>query len=334
MMEQAVLIMMATYNGEKYLCKQINSILDQNFKNWHLVVQDDGSTDRTMEILREYANKDYRIELLQNDSGVHGAFINFHVLADKVRNREEYDYYMFCDQDDVWLPDKIQRMISYMKLQHNSIPMLCYADMRLIDENDNIFCESINSWWKIETVNEESVFFSHKIFGCNLIMNRKLFEKVPALNYYSPRIKKLSHDNFYGKYAATYGSILYMPEVTMNYRRHQDNATSHQHYTASLARILQRVMDLNALASDQSAAYNQTLTAIAIILQGDLTEKERSKILQIQEIIYKGGLTALKYVNSRHIVWGKTIENISRKFILTTGLYKKYLIKEQGNLIQ
>ena len=111
LMEKKVLIMLATYNGERFIEQQIESILKQTYTNFHLAIQDDGSTDATLDIIKKYSQKDKRIEILKNESKYHGPFYNFHCLANKFKQREKYDFYMFCDQDDLWDQNKIEKYI-------------------------------------------------------------------------------------------------------------------------------------------------------------------------------------------------------------------------------
>ena len=112
-----VAILMATYNGSKYLPHQIDSILKQHYTNWTLYVQDDLSTDNTPEILAAYAKRDARIKVVDNQEKL-GAKRNFMTLMEKV----EADYYMFSDQDDEWLPEKILVTMKKMMEEENEAP--------------------------------------------------------------------------------------------------------------------------------------------------------------------------------------------------------------------
>ena len=113
-MDHLALILMTTYNGEKYLSKQIDSIINQTYQKWKLLVRDDGSSDRTKQILSEYEKKDSRITVYQNTTDKHGAYLNFWTLIHEARqNYPNYDYYFFSDQDDVWELDKIEIMINH-----------------------------------------------------------------------------------------------------------------------------------------------------------------------------------------------------------------------------
>ena len=104
-----VIIMMSTYNGEKYLAEQIESILNQTEKDFVLEIHDDGSTDGTLEIIKAYAQKDKRICI---DNSGHKGYPK--CFFDLMKDAGEAKYYAFSDQDDVWLPNKIERAISFI----------------------------------------------------------------------------------------------------------------------------------------------------------------------------------------------------------------------------
>ena len=93
---------MATYNGRRYVAKQVESILNQTYQDFRLIISDDCSTDSTLKILEEYEAKDRRIEIFRQGQNL-GVVANFEFLISKVRS----EYFMFANQDDIWLPDKI-----------------------------------------------------------------------------------------------------------------------------------------------------------------------------------------------------------------------------------
>ena len=105
-MEEKIDILMATYNGEKYLKEQIESILNQTYKNIRLIISDDASKDSTPQILEEYRKKDSRIEIYLNKEN-RGVVKNIEFLLEKVEDK----FYMLADQDDVWLPLKVEKSI-------------------------------------------------------------------------------------------------------------------------------------------------------------------------------------------------------------------------------
>lgn len=134
-----VAILMATYNGEKYLAEQLDSIISQEFEDWNLFIQDDGSHDATLEIINAYCRKDKRIHLVDTGLSKQGATMNFLSLLNIVESK----YYMFCDQDDVWFPTKIQLEYDKMKeIERDGIPVLIGTDKTRVDEIMNILLQS------------------------------------------------------------------------------------------------------------------------------------------------------------------------------------------------
>lgn len=318
--DPSVLILMAVYNGEKYIEEQIESIRNQDFTNWHLTIQDDGSTDDTIRIVKEYCSQDSRIELIFNEGGKHGVYYNFHSLANKYKSSVRYDYYMFSDQDDIWLSSKITNMISCFD---TSMPQLCYADMKIVDSGGDVVSDSINNLLGLKYINRYSVFFSHNVFGCNLMMNQKLFFSVPEIDIDCDRTKILSHDNMYTKFAAVLGKVDYYPEVTMLYRRHGANVTSKQKYSFGIKRIISRVSKISQLAQDHALTYNQSLLTIDILKKNDCTDI--SFLDEIETTIRCGGIPAFIYILKKHVSWGKWVKTFSRTAVMVSGIYKKYL---------
>src|SRR6201996_961620 len=100
-------ILMATFNGDKYLKDQLDSLISQSYKSWHLHIRDDHSNDNSVDIINDYITKYDNISLTINPTGPDGAAANFSSLLDKARADKHINYIMFCDQDDVWKPGKI-----------------------------------------------------------------------------------------------------------------------------------------------------------------------------------------------------------------------------------
>ncbi|MHB9334492.1 glycosyltransferase, partial [Fusobacterium polymorphum] len=109
-MNPKIEILMATYNGEKYVGEQIDSIIHQTYKNWKLLIRDDNSTDKTLEILKEYEKKDKRIKIIEDKKGNLGFVKNFEELL----NNSKEDWVMFSDQDDYWLENKIEKYVAIL----------------------------------------------------------------------------------------------------------------------------------------------------------------------------------------------------------------------------
>ena len=124
---------MATYNGEKYLREQLQSLYNQTYTDWTLYIGDDGSSDGTASIVREFSQRYGNIVFHQNSEGK-GAMRNFMDLLAEA----EADYYMFCDQDDVWLPHKVETTLRKMReteAENKERPALACSDLRVVDKN-------------------------------------------------------------------------------------------------------------------------------------------------------------------------------------------------------
>ena len=125
-MEEKIDILLATYNGEKYLKEQIDSILNQTYKNIRIIISDDCSTDKTREILQEYEKKDERISVYYQKQNL-GCVKNFDFLLQKVENK----LYMLSDQDDIWLPEKIEKSVKTLEKENAD---LVFCDLEIVDE--------------------------------------------------------------------------------------------------------------------------------------------------------------------------------------------------------
>ena len=133
-------ILLSTYNGEQYLKEQVKSIQDQTYRDWQLLIRDDGSTYGTVEIIQELVAQDERIRFI-NQGAIEnlGVIKSFHALL----KYEKADLYCFSDQDDVWLPEKITLQVAEAAKHPQEVPLLVYTDLKVVDENLNVQHESM-----------------------------------------------------------------------------------------------------------------------------------------------------------------------------------------------
>lgn len=217
-----IAILMATYNGEKYLREQVDSIISQTCQDWHLYIHDDGSKDSTIAIIKDYICQYPDSITLLDYPPQGGACKNFLSMLDKV----EAPYYMFCDQDDVWLPEKIEK--SYCKIQgieektSSKTPIIINTDLTVVDEHLQIIC---NSFWNRERIcpkwlhdyQDHAAFYSAT--GCTMLFNQKAKEAVKR-----PILHATMHDAWVNlSVAAVNGVICYLPESHILYRQHSHN---------------------------------------------------------------------------------------------------------------
>ena len=220
-MTNSIAILMATYNGAKYLQEQIDSILSQSSKQWHLYIHDDGSTDGTVELLNDYAVKNPEWVTVMDYPSQGGALQNFMSLLEKV----EADYYMFSDQDDVWHPTKVELSYQAMKAQeaqHPDKPIIVHSDVRVVDGDLKLLHPSYRQYGHIypEAVKDFKSCVINITLGCAMLFNRKSRE----VSLDRPWKYALMHDGWVTTRTFAEKGIVYaMPEALLEYRNHGDN---------------------------------------------------------------------------------------------------------------
>jgi len=220
-MNEKVDILMAVFNGELFLKQQLDSIVNQTYKNWLLRIRDDGSTDNSIGIINDYIEKyPEKIILLEDNKNI-GSCNNFFALLENSNS----EYIMFSDQDDVWHTDKIEKTLNqFIELEKEygkEIPLLLHTDLEVVDETLNHIS---NSFWKYQQMDVERVSRLNKILlenivtGCTVMINRALKEKsLPLPN------NVFVHDWWLALVASVFGKIEKMDESTILYRQHNQN---------------------------------------------------------------------------------------------------------------
>lgn len=205
-----ICVLMSTYNGEKYLEQQINSILNQKNVNVKLFVRDDGSTDNTIQILKKYQDDNKLLYYKGENLKPAKSFLDLMLKAPKS------DYYAFADQDDVWFDDKLYS--TYNMIKQYNIPCMAYSNVTITDSNLN----KIKNLYKNEPHNNfETIVCCSNIIGCTIVFNNKLEEIIKK--YGKPEILNM-HDAYLSKVCLSIGGkIEYNKESTMLYRQHENN---------------------------------------------------------------------------------------------------------------
>ncbi len=213
-----------------YLTEQLDSILSQDYSDWVLWVRDDSSKDNTRNILNDYATRDSRIYILANDNLSLGARDSFSALLEQ---QEGVDYVMFCDQDDVWLPSKIQITLEAMvsvEAQHGRIPILVHSDLYVVDTSLNLISRS---FWKYQLINPEyknlnQILVSNNVTGCTAMLNKALIDLAIPI----PEMA-IMHDWWFALVASAFGEIAYINEPLIYYRQHGNNNVGARKFNSS-----------------------------------------------------------------------------------------------------
>lgn len=212
-------ILLAAYNGERYIKQQLDSLFAQTVTDFELIVRDDCSTDSTFSILAEYAEKHpENMHVYRNENPSGNAKDNFFRLMQDA----DADYILFSDQDDVWKPDKLEKTLAKMKTFPQNIPVLVHTDLSVADEHLNIINRSFfkTQHFNVKNYSFGSALAQNNVTGCTMMINRALLNLVKNTN--SSDI--IMHDWWLAAAAATFGKIGVVNEPTMLYRQHSQNA--------------------------------------------------------------------------------------------------------------
>lgn len=180
-MKEQVEIVMATYNGEKYIKGQLDSLLSQSYPDLLVDVCDDGSTDDTVSIVKEYEKKDSRVRLFENKTN-QGYIRNF--MSGIVRC--DSPYIMLCDQDDIWNWDKVELTLEKMKQmerENQEKPVLVFTDAMNFDSSTGKKLGRFHemSHLNVKKVDTAHLFMENKCIGCTIMMNRAILPYLKEL---------------------------------------------------------------------------------------------------------------------------------------------------------
>lgn len=223
-MQDKIAIVLASYNGEKYINDQINSILNQSYDNWHLFIRDDSSSDNTLKLEKIMESKyPQKITIYSNQTKCHGPKHNFFTLS-KIALDKEYKYIMFCDQDDVWKNDKVESTYLKMKNVENDIeiPTLIHSDLEVVDENLNVLGNSFMEYRALDPSIKDlnHLLIQNNVTGCTMMVNQALLKK--ALQFKDINSVAM-HDWWFALIACIYGNIDFLDKSTICYRQHGGN---------------------------------------------------------------------------------------------------------------
>lgn len=210
---KSVQVLMSTYNGEKYIAEQLDSIINQIGVNIYILIRDDGSKDKTKVILKEYENRHDFIKVKYGDNvGWKKSFMSL------IYDSGNFDYYAFADQDDVWLPKKILVGVEMMN-KSEDIASLYYSWSTMVDENLNEIKD-----YRQKTLPEDkiAVLLNPWAQGSTIIFNKRA--KVLTNKY--KIVDNCAHDMWMHILCYYFGKIYFDPNSHILYRQHSENVTS------------------------------------------------------------------------------------------------------------
>lgn len=265
MKDPCVAVLLAAYNGEKYIGQQIESVLAQSYQNIRLIISDDFSSDGTAEYIRQYALKDERIAVLQSEKRMGSAQANFMFLL----KNAEADYYMFCDQDDFWFPDKVETELKKMLvLEKPGLPVLVHSDLSVADSALNVKAES---FFRYQGLSKEqplaAALIQNNVTGCTVLLNPAL--RALALKK-SDTCGMVMHDWFLAILASAMGVIGFVDRPLMLYRQHENNQVGAKD-AGSVRYLAQKAADQEGNRRSLQQTFVQS-AQIAALYQEELGE--------------------------------------------------------------
>ncbi len=236
---EKICVLLSTYNGEKYLDEQIKSLLAQKNVELTLLARDDGSKDRTQEMLREWAEKEPAVRILEENFGTnYGVAKSFtYLLNCGTRMFPEISFFFFADQDDFWLETKCCRAVQRIAA-HRDEPALYFSAKKLVDGE-------LKPLPRKDIIRLTGTFWDYfdrsNAFGCTMCLTRPLAEMLQNDRYYE---KKFLHDNYIYRLCLAAGvPIVYDKAETILYRQHGANVAGAA--KRSLFRGIRRLFDKN-----------------------------------------------------------------------------------------
>lgn len=211
---QQIYVLMSTYNGQRYLCEQIDSIKNQTIDN-SLVVRDDGSSDGTHGVLNDYQEKGVLKWYTGDNLKPANSF------WDLLKNSADSDFYAFCDQDDVWMEDKLKVATDILKKYPNNEPAMYFSAKRLVDAELNVIKDTNEN----PLLTLEEAFIYNPVTGCTLVMNNALRNIVVSAGIAT--IPSLHDSWVYRICLAVGGHVYYDPNPHILYRQHGGNVVGH-----------------------------------------------------------------------------------------------------------
>ncbi len=272
-------ILLAIYNGEKYLREQLDSILNQDFKDFTLYISDDGSSDSSLKIIADYSKKDERIKILPKHKPNKSACKHFLYMLENV----ESDLFLFSDQDDVWTKDHVSTLVNRYSILSEDIknkPVLIHGDLEVVEENLNRISDSYINYMNLpkNPKNKHFYFVQNNVTGCVMLINNELkkfvFLNKQDLIKYSSSI--IMHDSFFATIACEFGKKIYIDKAIELYRQHGKNVVG-AYNTKSSKYIIRRFLD-NKKYQEELNAYRKFALFFKNYFEEKLSEIELNKL--------------------------------------------------------
>lgn len=292
-------ILLSTYNGHPYLKELLDSMFNQTFKDWRLIVRDDGSSDGTCEIILNYCKQfPDKITFVNNNETHIGACQSFAQLLEYSTAK----YIMFCDQDDVWLPTKIVMTLNRMceiESLHKGLPILVHTDLKVVDKDLRVISDS---FWKFQHINPDlkkinNLLIMNNVTGCTMMINKEL----KMLSMSIPE-GSVMHDWWIALVASVFGITDHINSATILYRQHGRNDTGAMRYSpiyfmSRIGRLDGSITFIRKIVTQSKAFY--------IAFKGRFSQDQLEVIYNFSTLLEKGRMKRLyDMIRYRYVGYG------------------------------
>lgn len=298
-----VIVLMSSFNGQKYIASQIESILNQEEVGVHLLIRDDGSSDSTIKIIDNFAQNDSRVTYYRGDN-IRPAKSFFNL----VQRTPRADYYAFSDQDDVWDPRKLIQAIAQLKEFEDNTPLLYYSNLKIVDEDLSYI--RMHHKKPQDVKNKYVQLTEHYGTGCTMVFN----EAARQLCISTFPDDDIMHDTWFALSCGFLGRIVYDHNSYISYRQHSNNVVGvATNFRMRLKRSMKRLLDSNLQPryTCSKIVYKQ--------LYGLLDTTDRKKIGKMA--FYKDSvLNRMKLLFDKDICCTTVFDDIKYRLLILLGI--------------
>ncbi|MCR4796206.1 MAG: glycosyltransferase family 2 protein [Ruminococcus sp.] len=297
-----IAVLLATYNSENYVGELLDSLLDQTFQDFVCYVHDDGSKDKTLDVVREYSSKNPGKFIILDYPSTGSSKANFLSMLKYVKE----PYAMFCDHDDVWCSDKIE--VSYksmlkMEQKYPETPVMCFGDMKVVDSHLKEMYPSFFRYTGLDPHRTElrQLLVENVVAGCTVIMNKKLYDAVLKLKSYD---NIQMHDLWVALVASAIGKIYYIDKGLLLYRQHESNvvgAEKNISFAKRVKLVLDRLVSREYVKKTKKWHSMFRSQAYELSELPEVPEKTREFLRQFCELKNKNKLSRIMFYKKHHI---------------------------------
>lgn len=296
--DKKIAVLLGTYNGERFLSEQLDSLLNQDCRDFRVFVHDDGSKDKTCEILSDYSGKYPDFITIIDGASTHSPKGNFLFLLKSV----ESDFYMFCDQDDIWHKNKIQ--LSFDTIQEKSkdfsgLPYCTFTDLCVTDSKMDVISDS---FYKVIGRNPQcsdyiSLLKKNVFVGCTMMFNKSLRDE-------TIKIKDINnipmHDLWVGIIASLKGKVSFIEEATINYRQHESNNMGVSEQKKSIFRKFRMLSDIIKIKKNKTV--EQRKIALELMKLFEENSEKHEFFRQLSEISGRNKFSRLAFYKKKGLL--------------------------------